>query len=562
MAPFWERAVRRGTTSLIGICVAMGLLSGSAGAAPDVDAPDGGAAVPRAATAPSTTAPSTGAPSATTPSTAAGPPAAASGSRPPARPGPEARAAAPSPVEAAVRIGERRLFAIRAPRAGVPPEVRAREASQRLEQLVTEGQPHEVRVGFEGATAILYVGSTPIIQLSDDDAVQAGDASLAVHAEQCASALREGLRIELRRRAVASVVFSLSLVVLSGLVSFLLLGAVSRGAKRITDLLDKRADLPGWRLGPIEVLTPAALRVAVSTAISIAKPIVQFAVFLGWLLFSLSLIPATAALGGRLTGFLLTPATTFFARIGAALPLLVVVIIGGFALAMLLRFLRVFFASVGQGGIHLGWLPPEKALPASLVAQVATVICALLAAAPLVSPETEWSTLRIVGFALAVAVVFAGVPALANIAAGTLLLFGGRLAPGVFVEIGASAGRLVAVTLTELRVQDRAGAEIRVPHLLTLFRPLKLLGEVPPSTYEVTVDARAQQGKIRKALADAVRRQGRTSQLELVEIEGEIARYRVLGTATPGEDDLASAIADALTREGLAFRRIRKLDAA
>lgn len=245
----------------------------------------------------------------------------------PAGPTPEARA-----VEAAVQIGDRRLFLIRAPRAGIPPEQRARQASRLLEQLVADGQRPEARFALEGSTAVVYVGATPIIQLSEDDATRAGDASLTVHAEGCASAIREGLRIELRRRAVANIVFSLSLVVLSGLLSFLLLGAVARAALRIADLLEARVDLPGWHLGSIEVLTPAAVRVAVSTAISIAKPMVQFAILAGWLVFALSLIPATAALGGRLTGFLLVPATAFFARIGAALPVLVVVIIGGFAI--------------------------------------------------------------------------------------------------------------------------------------------------------------------------------------------------------------------------------------
>lgn len=569
--------MRRCPTALLGICVALAL---GAPAVADEGAPAADAAAAPASAAHSSTvtaapaehaAPAPEHPSTATPehpptatpaqiaSPSTPPPAAARTPAPAPSPAPSGAAAGPH-VEAAVQIGERRLFAIRAPRAGASPEQRARQASQLLEQIVAEGQPQPVRVARDGATAVVYVGATPVIQLSDDDATLAGDASLTVHAEQCASAIREGLRIELRRRAVANVVFSLSVVVLSGVLSFLLLGGVSRGARRIADLVEARADLRGWRLGSIEVLTPAALRVAVSTAISIAKPIVQFAILLGWLLFALSLVPATASLGGRLTGFLLAPATAFFARIGAALPVLVVVLIGGFALAMLLRFLRVFFDSVAQGGIHLRWLPRDKARPASLVAQVATVVCALLAAAPLVSPETEWSTLRIGGFAVTVAVVLAATPALANVAAGTLLLFGGRLEPGAFVEIGSCAGRLVELTLTELRVQDRTGAEIRVPHLVTLFRPLKLFGAVPPSIYEITVDARAQQGKIRKALADAVKRQGRTSHLELVEITGDVARYRVVGAAAPGEDDLASAIADALTREGLAFGRIRKLD--
>jgi len=465
------------------------------------------------------------------------------------------------PVEGAVQIGERRLFAIRVARAGLSPGDRARRVTHALEQVVEEGRTEEVRVANEGATAIVYVGNAPLVQLTIEDAVAAGDASLAVHADLCAAAVREGLRIELRRRAIANIVFSISLIVLSGLLSFLLLGGVSRAARRVSALLEARENIPALRIGAIEVLTPAAVRVAVSTSISFAKPIVQLVILCGWVLFSLSLLPATEALGRQLTGFVLVPLTNMFGRVGAALPLVVLVAIGAFALAMLLRFLRVFFESVAQGGIHFGWLPAEKALPASIVARAVAVVGALLAAAPLITGDTaEWGALRIAGVAFTVAGVLAVVPALANTAAGTLLLFSGRLQAGLFVEIGAHAGRLTALTLTELRIEDRSGAEVRVPYLITLFRPLRLLGETLPSNYEVTVDARAQQGRIRKALSDAVRRQGHAAHVELVEIEGQTARYRVLGVAAPGEDDLASAIADALTREGLEFGRIRKLD--
>jgi hypothetical protein len=464
-------------------------------------------------------------------------------------------------AEAAVQIGERRLFVIRVPRAGLSPADRARKVSRALDLVVEEGRAEEVRVAIEGTTAVLYVGAAPLAQLTPEDAAAAGDASLNVHADACAAAIRDGLRIELRRRAIATIVFSISLIVLSGLLSFLLLGGVSRAARRISALLDARENLPALRIGAVEMLTPAAVRVAVSTSISFAKPIVQFVILIGWVLFSLSLLPATEALGRQLTGFVLVPLTNMFGRVGAALPLVVLVAIGAFALGLLLRFLRVFFESVAQGGIHLGWLPPGKALPASILTRVVAVIGALLAAAPLVTGDTaEWGALRIAGAALTVTAVLAAAPALANTAAGTLLLFSGRLQTGLFVEIGAHAGRLTTLTLTELRIEDRSGAEVRVPYLVTLFRPLRLLGETLPSNYEVTVDARAQQGRIRKALSDAVRRQGRAAQVELVEIEGEVARYRVLGVAAPGEDDLASAIADALTREGLGFGRIRKLD--
>jgi hypothetical protein len=247
--------------------------------------------------------------------------------------------------------------------------------------------------------------------------------------------------------------------------------------------------------------------------------------------------------------------------VGTALPLAVIVGIGGFALVVLLRFLRVFFDSVAQGGIVLGWLSPSRARPVSVVAYVVAILGALLAAAPLLLGEAnEWGALRVAGVMLTGAMVLALVPWLANAAIGTAAMFNGRLSPGVFVQIDAQDGRLVALTLTELVIEDRSGAEVRVPHLVTLLRPLRVLGESLPSHYEVVVDARAPQGPIRKALADALRRQGRAAHVELTEIEGERAVYHAVGTAAPGEEDLASAIADALTRVGVSFGRIRKID--
>lgn len=463
---------------------------------------------------------------------------------------------------AMVRIGDRKVFAIHLPRAGLSPEARARRVSQILEQLVDEGHPGEIRSEVKGGVAVVYAGTTPVIQLVADDATAAGDSSLEVHAESVASTVRAAVRTELRRRETANVVFSFSLIVLLGLVSFLLLRGVSRAARRISAALSSpERRIPGFRMGSIEVLTPAAVKVAVSTSVSIAKPIVQIGILFGWVLFSLSLFPATRGMGRKVTGFVLDPVTTLLGRLGSALPVVVLVGIGAFALVMLLRFLRVFFDSVSTGDIALGWLPRELATPVGVVARLAAIAVALLAAAPLVTGDDAGS-LRIAGVALVGAIAIGATPAVANAAAGFVLLFGRRLRPGLFVEIGGDAGRLAAVTLHELRLEDATGAEVRVPHLAALVRPLRILGDAPSAAYEVTVDAKAPQGKVRKALADAVRRQGRAMQVELVEIEGaDVARYRVIGAVNPGEEDLASAIADALTREGLAFQRIRKLGA-
>jgi hypothetical protein len=540
-------------------------------------AADGGAA-PTTSPSPSPTATNApAAPAAATPTPS--PPAAPKSAAKASAASPTAAAHAPSttadkpaaldkkddkpPVTATVRIGDRKVFNIHLPRAGMTAEARARKVTQILEQLVEEGHPGEVRSDVKPGVAVVYAGTTPIIQLVDDDAVAAGDSSLEIHAESIAQAIRAAVRTELRRRETANVVFSFSLIVLSGLVSFLLLRGVSRAARRIgAALASPERRIPGFRIGSVEVLTPAAVKVAVSTSVSIAKPIVQLGILFGWVLFSLSLFSATRGMGRKVTGFVLDPVTTLLGRLGSALPVVVLVGIGAFALVMLLRFLRVFFDSVAAGEIAIGWLPREHATPVGFVARLVAIAIALLAAAPLVTGDDAGS-LRIAGVALVGAVALGATPAIANGAAGFVLLFARQLRPGLFVQIGNDGGRVTAITLHEIRLEDATGAEVRVPHLAALVRPLRVLGDAPSAAYEVTVDAKAPQGRIRKALADAVRRQGRAMAVELVEIEGaDVARYRVVGAVTPGEDDLASAIADALTREGLGFQRIRKLGAA
>ena len=466
-----------------------------------------------------------------------------------------------APAVAFVQIGERHLCELRLDRAGEKAVARARRASHVLEQALEDGHPGEIRVRVASSTAILSIGETPIIELDGDDAAAAGDASVSIHAEACAASVSQGLRTELRRRSIANLVFSISLIVFSGLLAFLLLRGVSGVATRIAEHVETKSEIPALRIGTIELLTSGAVRVASSTAVSVGKPLVQVVIVLGWILTSLSLLPFSQPIGRRVTGYLLVPLTTFLGRIGGALPVLVLVALGVFTLAVLLRFLRVFFESVAQGGIHLHWLAPRRALPTSVALRAIVVLGALLAAAPLLTGDLhEWGALRISGVGLTLAFVLAMTPSLANTAVGAFAIFSGLYQVDVFVEIGPHAGRLAEVTLSDVRIVDRAGVEVRIPHLRVLFSAVRVLGDSLPSHYEIVVDARVPQGPIRKALVDALRRQGRAAHVELTEIEGDRAVYLAVGTAVPGEEDLASAIADALTRGGVAFSRIRKLD--
>jgi len=461
--------------------------------------------------------------------------------------------------ETPVRIGDRRIFVVRVGRGSTSVEGRVRLASRALELLADEDKAFDVHVEKKADVAVVYAGTTPVIQLSSDDAVAAGDSTLDVHADAIAAAVRSGLENELRRRHTAHLVFSFSLVVLMGLFVFLVLRGLRRGARRAADLLREKETIPALRIGNVEVLTPATVRLALSTSIGVATPLVQLALVYAWILGALSLFPSTAGLVGKVSGYVLVPLGTFMARTGSALPVLVLLLLAAFALVMVLRFVGVFFDSVHKGEIELHWLPVTAARPVSIVLRIGLVAMSLLAVAPLLS-GSDHGALPTIGMVLVASLGLASTPVLANFSAGVGALFLRRLPVGDFVEIGVHSGRIREVTLFELRLEDKAGNELRVPHLYLLIHPARHLGDAPASRYEVTVDPKAPQGKVRKTLGDAVRRQGHTVFVELVEIDAEKARYVVSGAALPGEDDFASALADALTREGLAFGRIRKLD--
>ncbi len=461
--------------------------------------------------------------------------------------------------ETPVVIHDRRIFTIHVGRGSNSVETRARIASRALELLSDQDKAFDVHVEKSGEAAVVYAGTTPVIQLTIDDAIAAGDTSLDVHANAIAASVRGGLDNEQRRRHTANLVFSFSLVVLFGLVFFLVLRGVRRGARRATEVLREKETIPALRIGNVEVMTPATVRLALSTSIGVATPLLQLALVYAWVLLSLSFFPATASMVGKVSGFVLMPLGTFMARLGSAVPVLVLLLLAGFALVMLLRFVGVFFDSVHKGEIELHWLPKDGARPISVMLRLGLVAMALLAVAPLLS-GADHGALPSIGMVMVASLGLASTPVLANFTAGVGALLLRRLPVGDFVEVGAFTGRVREVTLFELRLEDKAGNELRVPHLYLLIHPARHLGDAPASRYEVTVDPKAPQGKVRKTLADAVRRQGHTVFVELVEIDAEKARYVISGAALPGEDDFASALADALTREGLIFGRIRKLD--
>jgi hypothetical protein len=464
-------------------------------------------------------------------------------------------ASAEEAPEGVVRLHELRVMVIRRPAGALSPEARARAVSQALERLVDEKELPELRFEERGDLAIVFGGSTPIVQLRPEDAEAAGDASLAIHAASVTSRVRDALRNERQRKSLAESVFSFSLLVFSGLIAVLLL----RKVKELTDktgawIEENPHRLPALRFQSIDLLRPAAFRGALSVSLSIGRLLSQLGIAYGWLLFASSLFASTRGYTERLSGFVITPISALIGRVGSALPLLLIGLAALLATVLLVRFVGLFFGSVARGETAIGWLPTDLAAPTGTLVRLGIVIAALLLAAPLITGSDNGALARI-GLAALVAVGFASSPILASAAVGVAAVYARRVRVGDHAELGGRSGRVVSISLLEVRLEDEMGCQVRVPHLASLLYPTRLLGASTVSSVDVVIDPQAPQGHVRGVLMSVARRFGTICKVDLVRLDRHGAHYHIAtrGPSSAAGADLATAIADAILLEQIAL---------
>lgn len=476
-------------------------------------------------------------------------PAAASSSVAPgvATPSPSASTAV-SGARADVKIRDKVVITLRAPRGDKSALERARAANQAIETLLEKADEIGDIKDDESTpgAAVIYAGKTPVLTLTEDDVAPSGEPSLHVLSAKATERFEDGVHNEQKRSRIATTVFSLSLVVFSGLIAFLLLGRVGELATRIRTFLTEHPDrLGGLRVGNIEVLSVAAVRGAISVAVSIFHRLSQVAIAYTWLIFGLSLFESTRGYTERLGGLVLQPISALVSRIGSALPLLIIVLVATGVVFVVIRFVGLFMESVSRGETRVAWMPSDFARPVSAILRVSIVVLALLVATPLITGSDDGALSRAGLFAL-FALGLASTPVLASVAAGSVVVFGRKLRRGEYVELGPRAGRVIAVSLMEVRLLEREGSELRVPHLMSLFQPTRVVGKLPLTQVELTVRG-APETAARRVLDAEIRPVGSKVRIQLLSIDADSASYRVTAEE-PSSGALEAAIRRALAR--------------
>ncbi|HLK39155.1 MAG TPA: mechanosensitive ion channel family protein, partial [Polyangiaceae bacterium] len=196
--------------------------------------------------------------------------------------------------------------------------------------------------------------------------------------------------------------------------------------------------------------------------------------------------------------------------------------------------------------------------PTSVLVRAGVVVASIVLAAPLIT-GTDDGALSRAGVVALVALGLACTPVLACAAAGVPAVYGRRLKPGDFVEAGGRAGVVRDVTLLELVLEDAIGCEVRVPQLLGLWHPTRVLGSAPLASIDVVVDPAHRPATVEEALVGAAVDACERARVELLSLDADGACWRVSGVPKPtkGPATLADAVAQAMARAGIPLGRSR-----
>ena len=469
-----------------------------------------------------------------------------------------ASAAAKGPLPGEVRVHEKTVVVLRAARAGNSAQDRAKTANLALEALLAQTEDiGAARYEEKEGTAVVFVGKTPILTLGPEDVEGSGEASFDVLAAQVTARLGQAVSTERKRSAIATTVFSFSLLVFSALLAFLFLNRVSEGAAKLRSRIgDSPEKVTGVRLGKVELISAGAARGGLSIGLALGHRFIQIAIAYSWLIFALSLFDATRGYTERLTGMVVKPLYGLAARIGGALPLIVVAAIAVLAVSVLVRFVGLFFDSISRGDTRVGWLARDLARPTSVLARFGIVVVALVLASPLITGETDGVISRL-GFIALVAVALAATPLLASLVVGITVVFGRRMKRGDDVEVGGRRGKVLDLNLLEVRIEDDALAEVSVPHLLGLVHPTRVHRHARLVTIDIVVDAAAPQDEVERVLFAAARAHSSRGRVELVHLDASGAHWRVTSASMRHDVSLAKVVQDALSQLGVGLGRGR-----
>jgi small-conductance mechanosensitive channel len=342
---------------------------------------------------------------------------------------------------------------------------RAREVTLRIEQVAESGDlpPPRLHLAPDPTGIVLMADSVALVRVFDGDATAAG-----MSTDSLALRWMESLRASLERRTLAGRARALALgsakllAVTLAFVVFVVL--VLRLHRRMVRGLEAWTTDPGLsaELQKAKLISPQQVSRATLAGLRLLRTAVIGLLAYGWLVAAFSAFSWTRPLAARIAHFVLDPLLAMGRGVVAYLPSLFFIIVAVVLLRLALRGIRAAFRGIESGALALAGFPAEWADPTYKIVRTLVIAFGFILIFPYL-PGSGSDAFRAISLFAGALFSLGSSGAVANIVAGTVIVYTRAFRVGDFVRIGETHGMVLERSLLVTRIRTMENVEVSIP---------------------------------------------------------------------------------------------------
>ncbi|MEJ8812708.1 mechanosensitive ion channel family protein [Variovorax ureilyticus] len=426
---------------------------------------------------------------------------------------PQPQSTAPHSTPAPLVVMNRIIVTFRVPFLGFEPADRAREARERIEELLARQGPADVTTQQIPQGILVKIDDALAFGVTSGDVNTLHNDTLEGTATRAADALRGAINETRELRDTRSLLKSGAVAAALTLAYLALLWVLALARRRI-----------GLRLARIakaksEQLHLRGLQLIESDwALELVRRLTAFLFWASALLLTyewtgrvLELFPYTRPWGERLNGFLVETAAKLVGGVAGAIPELLIAVVIFVLARFVVGLLHRFFDRVASGRIDFGWVDPETARPTRRLLTIAVWLLALVMAYPYL-PGASTDAFKGLSVLVGLMVSIGGASVVGQMLSGTILTYTRTFRVGEYVRIGDHEGVVVELGMYRTRLRTGIGEELTLPNSMVLETPTRNFSRNTAGRSIVLLDTSATIGydtpwrQVHEMLKEAARR--------------------------------------------------------
>jgi small-conductance mechanosensitive channel len=420
---------------------------------------------------------------------------------------------APHSTPAPLVVMNRTIVTFRVPFLGFEPADRAREARERVEELLGRQGPATVSTQEIPQGILVKIDDALAFGVTAGDVNTLHNDTLESTAAHAADALRGAIGETRELRDTRSLLKAGAIAVGVTLAYLALLWVlamarrrIGRRLVRITKTKSEQLHLHGvqliegdWALDLVRRLTAVLFWV------------LALLLTYEWTGRVLELFPYTRPWGERLNGFLVETATKLIGGIADAIPELLIAVVIFVLARFVVGLLHRFFDRVANGRIDFGWIDAETARPTRRLLTIAVWLLALVMAYPYL-PGASTDAFKGLSVLVGLMVSIGGASVVGQMLSGTILTYTRTFRVGEYVRIGDHEGVVVELGMYRTRLRTGIGEELTLPNSMVLETPTRNFSRNTAGRSIVVLDTSATIGydtpwrQVHEMLKEAARR--------------------------------------------------------